>query len=201
MALNLPNSELQKITAAAVKQPAFIKSAKSTIKKEFLEIQKEFLDAFDNHPVTQEIAGGPSATNISKTLSGVGNLFTYIGFSIGENPIRPLRKVLEKYEINFHPRKNFLMARIELPTKQEVFAVTPMPWATGRSWARGIERGISGLGKYLVKDTRVAKSKSGFAIQAKSKVRNGKFSNVPYLSTLLNDYYKKIKNLERKAFS
>ena len=76
-----------------------------------------------------------------------------------------------------------------------------MPWATGRSWARGIERGISGLGKYLVKDTRVARSRSGTAIQTKSKVRNGKFSNTSYLSMLLNNYYKDIKNLEKKTFS
>jgi hypothetical protein len=28
-----------------------------------------------------------------------------------------------------------------------------MPWAAGRSWAKGIETGISGLGFYLRKET------------------------------------------------
>jgi len=197
----LSDMEVQNLAKQIVKESAFVKEAKATIQKEFFKIQKEFLDAFNNHPVTQEIEAGSSSTNLSKTLGGVGNLFTYIGFSSGDNPIRPLREVLQKYQINYHPRKNFLMASFVLPTKQEIFAATPMPWATGRSWARGIERGISGLGKYLVKDTRVARSRSGTAIQTKSKVRNGKFSNTSYLSMLLNNYYKDIKNLEKKTFS
>ncbi len=91
--------------------------------------------------------------------------------------------------------------QIEVPTKQEVFGATPMPWATGRSWARGIERGISGLGQYLVKSSRIAKSKSGFAIQTDAPVRGGRFSNTSYMSALLNDYYKEIQKLEKKTFS
>ena len=75
-----------------------------------------------------------------------------------------------------------------------------MPWATGRSWARGIERGISGLGRYLVSSKNIAKSRSGKAIEVKGRVRGGRFSNTSYLSTLLNDYYKKIQQLEKKTF-
>ena len=76
-----------------------------------------------------------------------------------------------------------------------------MPWATGRSWARGIERGISGLGQYLVKSSKIAKSKSGFAIQTDTRVRGGRFSNTSNISALLNNYYKEIQKLEKKTFS
>ena len=91
--------------------------------------------------------------------------------------------------------------QIEVPTKDQIFVATPLPWATGRSWARGIERGISGLGRYLVKNSRIAKSKSGFAIQTDAPVRGGRFSNTAYMSALLNSYYKEIQKLEKKTFS
>ena len=35
---------------------------------------------FLNHPVTIEIKGGIDASNISGTLSGITNLYSFIGF-------------------------------------------------------------------------------------------------------------------------
>tara|TARA_R100000742_G_C4248292_1_gene66906 strand:- start:81 stop:686 length:606 start_codon:yes stop_codon:yes gene_type:complete len=201
MALKLSNRDIKNIDQQVVKDNSFRKNLKSIIEKEFNHVHTEFLKAFDSHPVTQEIQGGPSATNISRTLGGVGNLFTYIGFSEGSNPIKPLRKLLEFYQIHYHPRPNYMSIQIEVPTKDQIFGATPLPWATGRSWARGIERGISGLGRYLVKNSRIAKSKSGFAIQTDAPVRGGRFSNTAYMSALLNSYYKEIQKLEKKTFS
>ena len=197
----LSNRDLQNVTQQIVKEDAFKQEAKQIVQKDVEAIHKQFLKSFDSHPVTLEIEGGAMATNISKTLGGIGNLFTYIGFQAGSNPIAPLRRLLEFYQIHFHPRKNYMSVRIEVPTKEEVFAATPMPWATGRSWARGIERGISGLGHYLVKSSRMAKSKSGFAIQTDAPVRGGRFSNTSYMSALLNAYYKEIEKLENKTSS
>jgi len=199
--VKLSSKEFADTQKQILRDSAFLKEAKRLIELEFLQIQKDFLEEFEKHPVTREIEAGPSSTNISKTLAGVGNLFTYIGFSEGDTPIKPLRSVLEFYKIRYHVGRRFVTATFELPTKQQVFAATPMPWATGRSWARGVERGISGLGKYLVKDAKIAKSRSGIAIQTKSKVRNGKFTNISYLSLMLNEYYKNVKNLEKKTFS
>ena len=196
----LSNRDLQNVTQQIVKEDSFKQEAKQLVKKEIEAIHKQFLKSFDSHPVTLEIEGGAMATNISKTLGGIGNLFTYIGFEAGSNPIAPLRRLLEFYQIHFHPRKNYMSVRIEVPTKEEVFAATPMPWATGRSWARGIERGLSGLGQYLVKSKRIGRSRSGYAIEVKNKVRPGRFTNVPYMSSLLNDYNKKLKELEKKRF-
>jgi hypothetical protein len=147
-----------------------------------------------------EIEGGPSASNGSRTLGGIGNLYTFIGFQAGSHPIKALRKSLEKYSIRYNNLRGGLRAVIEVPTKEDVFTVTPMPWAMGRSWARGIERGISGLGQYLVKSSSIPQSRSGRAIEVKGKIRSGKFSNVSYMSALLNDYYKAIKKLENKTF-
>ncbi len=201
MAIKLSNRDLQNIDQQIVKDNSFKKRVKQIVEGEFNRIHVDFLKAFEGHPVTQEIRGGPSAANISRTLGGVGNLFTYIGFNLGSDPIKSLRKLLEAYEIHYHPRNKYMSIQIEVPTKEQVFIATPMPWATGRSWARGIERGISGLGKYLVKSSRIAKSKSGFAIQTDTRVRGGRFSNTSYISALLNNYYKEIQKLEKKTFS
>tara|TARA_R110002110_G_scaffold166220_1_gene366816 strand:- start:5 stop:568 length:564 start_codon:yes stop_codon:yes gene_type:complete len=184
----------------AAKEKIFLKEIKISIKNKVVDAHEEFLKKFNSHPVTTEIEGGPSASNMSRTLGGVGNLYTYIGFPSGSSPIRPLRILLEKYKIRYHHTKQGIRITVELPTKEEAFQVTPMPWATGRSWARGIERGISGLGRYLVSSRNIAKSRSGKAIEVKGRVRGGRFSNTSYLSTLLNDYYKKIQQLERKTF-
>jgi hypothetical protein len=82
---------------------------------------------------------------------------------------------------------------INFPEPKDIFAVTPMPWATGRSWAKGIESGISGLGYYLFIDS--PKSRSGEAVQVENKINVGKFKNTRYISALLAKYKKQITNL------
>ena len=67
----------------------------------FLREKKAMLAKFDLHPVTREIRGGSNAPNISGTMHS-GNLFGFIGFSAGSDPISPLRSILEK--INIRPK-------------------------------------------------------------------------------------------------
>ena len=94
-----------------------------------------------------------------------------------------LLKVLEETNIQFSKlnsasnRQTGMEFKVNLPTAEQVFAVTPLPWASGRSWAQGIERGLSGLG-YLL---RKKKGRSGAAIQSRVKVRGGRFKNRPYI--------------------
>ena len=80
-----------------------------------------------------------------------------------------------------------------LPTAEEIFAITPLPWATGRSWAQGIERGLSGLGYLLRKEG----GRSGAAVQSRvNKVRGGRFQNRPYISSFINKYKKRFEELK-----
>ncbi len=71
-----------------------------------------------------------------------------------------------------------------------------MPWAVGRSWARGIETGISGLGYYL-KQTK--NSRSGLGVQStKNQIRTGvSFKNSKYISDLINRFNKELKQLNK----
>jgi hypothetical protein len=105
------------------------------------------------------------------------------------DPIAPIRYILQKsLNVKATPSNhksmimNFL---VELPSKESLFEASPMPWASGRSWLEGIERGISGLGNYL--NTMSFSSRSGEGVQTKNKIRSGGFRNTQYLSSLLNN--------------
>ena len=167
------------------------------IKKEFEKIKQEMIEEFNAHPITQEIELGVTAPNLSNTLSGVTNLFSFIGFDAVSRPIDPIRQLLEKSTFRISSGgRSLATATFEIPTAKMIFLATPMPWANGRSWAKGIERGISGLGFYLKKKSV---SRSGFGIQSKRRVRGGlKFQNTQYISALINKYEKKFRDLNRK---
>ena len=146
------------------------KEVRRIVEKEMKDISNSFIKSFMDHPVTKEIKEGPNGSNISGTLGGYSNLFGFIGFHEGDSPIPPLENLFKKYSIRIYSRRGNTTVNIEIPTLQDAYSISPMPWASGRSWARGIEVGISGLGRYLAIDakfkirrrnTSVKKSKRG----------------------------------------
>jgi hypothetical protein len=171
---------------------------KKVIDQEFNKIKNEFIDEFMNHPITQEIQGGISATNSSNTLGGITNLYSFIGFDEGTDPIRPIEELLKKsnYRVLFNNRSVEATVIFDIPTAVQIFEITPMPWAIGRSWARGIETGISGLGYYLKKTKN---SRSGLGVQSSTEqVRPGvAFKNSKYISDLINRFNKELKELNK----
>tara|TARA_A100001201_G_scaffold91708_1_gene79953 strand:+ start:660 stop:1244 length:585 start_codon:yes stop_codon:yes gene_type:complete len=167
------------------------------IKDKFKKIKNELIKEFLADPVTIEILQGASGSNISGTLGGVSNLFAFIGFDSGEQPISPILQSLENIQITYNKeiRKRGIGVEfdISLPTAQDIFAITPLPWASGRSWAEGIERGLSGLGYLLRKDG----GRSGAAVQSRvNKIRSGRFQNRPYISALIKKYRKRFEDLQ-----
>jgi hypothetical protein len=162
---------------------------------QFKKIKAELINEFLNHPITKEIKEGPSASNTSNTLGGVSNLFAFIGFEEGDDPIDPIVKIFESIDISFGGEIPMgAKFNISMPTALDIFVITPMPWASGRSWAQGIEKGISGLG-YLLRRNSSA-SRSGEAVQSSVKIRSGKFKNTPYISELIKKYSKKFSQLK-----
>jgi hypothetical protein len=174
------------------------KALNQAIKNEFDKIKEKYIQEFLNHPITVEINGGIEAQNTSNTLGGITNLYSFIGFDEGTDPIRPIQELLEKsnYRTVFNNQAVDSIVIFEIPTAQQIFNITPMPWAIGRSWARGIETGISGLGYYLKKTKN---SRSGLGIQSSTnQVRTGaSFKNTKYISDLINRFNKDLKNLNR----
>lgn len=174
------------------------KDFEKEVKDKFKKIKEEMIKEFLADTVTIEIMDGPSSSNISGTLGGISNLFAFIGFNQGDQPITPILNLLEKTDIIYNKdiktaNKMGVSFNIFLPTAEEIFAITPLPWATGRSWAQGIERGLSGLGYLLRKEG----GRSGAALQTRvSKVRGGRFQNRPYISALIKKYKKRFEELK-----
>ena len=156
--------------------------------KKIERLKKEMIADFLRLPVTREILAGSTSSNISGTLGGYGNLFTFIGFNEGDRPISPIVQLLSQtnYRVTRFDQNGSVKLTIDMPGRQDIFAVTPLPWASGISWSERIEKGMSGLGMYL--NTSSKNSRSGRGIQADNKIRTGKFNNTSYVSAFLNKW-------------
>ena len=162
------------------------------LSKQFKEAKDEMLAEFNSHPITRELEMKTAANPSS--FVGEGSLFGFIGFNENDEPIDVVRSMLKSSDLVFvRIKKAVVDFKVLYPSKEELFDATPLPWATGRSWLKGIESGLSGLGKYLNIESEA--SRSGGGIQADNSVKSGRFKNTPYISKILNNFIKKIEKL------
>ena len=169
------------------------------VEQKINEAQKQMVDDFESHPVTKEISSGSKGKNSSGILGGYGNLFSFIGFDDGSDPISPLSSIF-KSKINFIVKKSggagkFLI-NIDYPS-QEIFEQNAqVKWMGGRSWIDGIEKGISGLDSFLYKDAgNLNNSRSGTGIQSKYKNRSVTQDKTPYVSEVLEKFKNRLNQL------
>lgn len=167
--------------------------------RKFNSAKPQLIGDFQNHPVTVELENGPTSENVSGTLSE-GNLFSFIGFNAGENPLEKLYDLIFKVKLKRFPEKKVLNGgikysfQVELPKDEDIKRATPMPdWSNG-SWATKIEKGISGLEYYLYGfGSKFRNSRSGTGLQIKNKLRSGQFKGIKYLSEIFDSFAKKLK--------
>lgn len=193
MKISLPSNSKDYLTrsaAIALKREVF-----SLLEDRFEEVKKEMVEEFLNHPVTKEIMLGPNVKdNPSGLLGGYGGLFSFIGFVNGDDPITPIIEMLKSSSLEIgRPTIDGMEYKVKMPSAAEIFKATPMPWASGRSWAKGIESGISGLGYYLNTHSEASLSKEGLQISV--KLRGGSFKKTKYISDLINRYSKRFQKL------
>lgn len=171
-----------------------VNESKKLIRPAFQKIKNKMISDFLNHPVTLEIEGGIKSSNISGTLQNITNLYSFIGFQSGDRPIEPiLQKLQETRLVYVKSTTNRIIYSVEIPDRKEIFAVTPLPYQNGRSWAKSIETGLSGLNFYINRESSI--SRSGLGIQTDKKVRSVRFKNTKYISDLLNRYQKEFEQL------
>lgn len=186
------NVNFSSIRAKVLASNKLQKQADAFVQKKIEKAKENFLENFDNHPVSQELKGKSSSKNISNTLGGNGNLFTFIGFEKGSDPIEELRAIIIN-QFNFKRNKSAknIEYKISYPTIEKVREKTPMPWENGRSWVEGIEKGISGLSYYLFKKSQ--RSRSGNGLQTKNEINSASFNRTKFLSELIDKFRKDIK--------
>jgi hypothetical protein len=153
-----------------------------------VEIQKKlFLQEFESHPVTEEIEGGTGASNVSGTLGGYGNLYSFLGFS-NATPTSPVKFLIKRIAVNKNPTiKNYgYQFKIIVPSKDEFASVTKLPWEGGRSWLFDIEKTISGLGAFLY--GKFSASRSGGGIQSQYNYSGRIFKPTKYFTDIYNKF-------------
>jgi hypothetical protein len=161
--------------------------------------KKELIEDFENHPVTRELEAGSTAKNISGTVTGGGNLFSFIGFHDGSDPVSSVSALLnagvsmsKKPKITKGKNRVYYQYKVRVPNKNELASVSKMPWEPG-SWLFRIEKGISGLGHYIYKNY-ISSSRSGTGIQADGKYRKGAvFKKTRYMSAILRTFNSKFR--------
>lgn len=156
----------------------------------------KMIQEFDAHPVSVELSAGSTAPvttpNISDTLDGYGNLFSFIGFEKGSNPVQDLKDLLIKGTMFRRTvfRDGVWYFKVSTPTWAAIEKATPMPWEGGSSWVRGIEGGISNLSHYLNKKVNSPDpSSSGGGIQSPWEVNDDLvFKKTRYISEILENF-------------
>lgn len=180
---------MKSIRSKALGSPKFTKVAHAEAKSRFEKAKAGLLQDFLSDVVTNEIRGGNTASNTSGTLGGYGNLFSYIGFYEGFDPIAPIEDYLKNFIFNARAinRGGNLSFAIKWPSMKVIRNLSRMPWEEGNSWVDGIEEGISGFSSYMY-DLASGKGRSGAAIQKKSNTGVvSTFSARGYLPTMLMD--------------
>lgn len=184
------------------------------VKKEFDNEKLNTLKEFDSHVVTQELLS-PEKGNISMTLGGYGDLFGFIGFQSGFDPITPVKLDLEsKIKLKgtnlsiIYPRN----ARGQFATGKRtkslkvIFEVPDLNnfdksaqfegWNGGRNWVKGIEKGISGVSYFA--DYPRGRSERGLQLKGpiknSSKDRPSGFKTRPYITEIIENFKKNFKN-------
>tara|TARA_R100000231_G_scaffold52075_1_gene43960 strand:- start:18587 stop:19228 length:642 start_codon:yes stop_codon:yes gene_type:complete len=192
---------LRELTVDSPNNKSMAMAIRSLIEPKIKEKQKELVKEFQVHPITVELDAGPRASNTSGTLGGYGNLFSFIGFSSGDNPTQIISKIFNE-KIRFKVRRQNAAGKYKItffiPSIDEIYSLTPIPWMAGKSWARSIEDGgLTNLGQYLFSSTGFDSSNSGTGIQAKNRSSGVSFKRMPYVGKLIKDFKQKLLQLDR----
>ena len=170
----------------------------TTAERKFRNAQKELIDDFESHPVTRAIE---SKNGDAGLLGGKGSLWGYLGFDDGSEPIDQVRAQIRTAAIRSNGRtevKQDVEVRqrfiVEYPSEEDIERSTSLSWGGG-SWVRAIERGMSGLARFIYWNPGASKGRSGAGVQAKNNLR-GADSNktVPYLSPMIRKFKDRIKS-------
>lgn len=203
MASQLNRSLNQTIKRQLSRDRDLIVQTKKIIEKSFINMRRKMLINFERHPVTKELSGGAGGSNATNTLPE-GNLFGFIGFESGKNPIKDIETLLQKTDIIIKRRqmgnKGFIWTYlVTSPSLKDLYTVTPMPWASGSSWLRELEgRGIPNIGQYMHK--KIKTSRSGVGYQNKNKSQGGRLK-IPYVKQILIDFENELNSIEASRVS
>lgn len=178
---------LKTMTSKQMKEEAY-----RVVQNKVEQADRNMVQNFESHPVTRELDSGPDSSNLSGALGGYGNLFSFIGFNRGDTPTEIIRKYLQRgSRVYRNPRvisssrSVDMIFKVKTVSLEDLEALTPSPWE-GKSWLKGVETGISGLGYYIHENSD--NSRSGKGYQSKNKIRSLIFKPVKYMTSIMQKF-------------
>lgn len=182
-----------------LRKKSYVNLASRNAQIKFQSAKRNAIEAFDGHPVTQEIL---DEKGHSRILSRA-NLFSLLGFSEGANVIAHLKEIIfseVNMRMNLTPRftkenGNLVYEfKVRSPSMEKIYDETRnedgiAAW-TSESWVKLIEEGIPHFGGILYSKTLFSDkefSRSRQAIQRKGVSDEGTIP-VQYISKILNDF-------------
>jgi hypothetical protein len=192
---------LRELTVDSPNQRRMAMALRGVIEPKLEERQRELSRKFQAHPVTIELNAGPRASNTSGTLGGYGNLFSFIGFASGDNPTDVISQIFNekiKFKVRRRDNKGLYSVTFFIPSVEEIYGLTPIPWMAGKSWTKSVEQGgLTNLGQFLFSSVGFGQSTSGTGIQAKNRSSGVSFKRTPYINKLIGDFKKRLLRLDK----
>ena len=182
----------KEINKQVVDSKQYRQEARKAAEKRLQQEKLQMIEEFKNHPVTMELKGGEDGQNLSGTLGGYGNLFSFLGFSKGSNPTSEVLEFLRaSIKIKKQGRTSGLKTEFiaTAPTVDD-FSFASMPWEGGNSWVKSIEKGISNFSYYMHKAHQA--SRAGVGIQIKNKIHTSSSKPTQYMTAILNNFRKRL---------
>lgn len=169
------------------------------VSSSIIEANRELIKEFLTHSITAEIkmaSQNPAATNSSGVLGGYGNLFAFLGFVQGDDPVGDvadfLANSIRARVTRGHKGMMQLDVIIAIPTRQEIDKFTELPWVN-KGWVTAIEKGISGLGAFIFDEDGFEASRSETGLQLKKSFRYPTaLSPQSYLSDIIEKISKQL---------
>ena len=192
-----PKAILENLTVGSNR--AMIQKMRGFVGPQIEKKQDLLVKQFETHPITIEIDAGPTARNSSGTLGGYGNLFSFIGFPSGSDPTAIIKQIFSqkiKFKVSRVTKTGKYKITCFIPTLQEIYGLTPLPWAAGKSWIDGIEKGMSNVGQFLYSPSGFGGSRAGTGIQTKTGGSRVSFQNTPYVARLIENFKRRLRNIK-----
>lgn len=197
------NAIRKAIEGRLISNPAVQRRAYLVASNIFFRAHQALMKDFFSHKITQELKAGNSASNISDTLNGEGNLFSFLGFFAGQDPTLELEELFSRINLGSPlVRRNSIIFNIEnLPQRKDIIGATRMNWGSGASWAFAVETGSfngdAALSHFIFKTWNSGRSKAGFQVKDYSYSED-QFSPKPYITEILDNFQERINGSKSK---
>ena len=177
----------------------FGRSLRFQVAAEVERVKAAHIALFLKHPVTVSMLEKSDAANLIPDSIG-GDLPAFLGVT-GTQTKSDIKAMIDLYKgtvpkFTDARSKVITFKYLNLPSTEDMYGVSPSPWKEGTSWVRQVERGASGLGRFIAlergAEDATNNSRTGRGTQAKKNLRSGSKVQTSYVTALLNNYYKEL---------